>query len=138
MSPNVRPALDAGTAAKVIAAAEAKAHEIGVPSTIAAVDESGVLKSLVRMDGSILASVGVAQDKAYTSAATGGPTGQWYDVAQADPSFGFGLNSIARFCPLAGGLPITVDGQVVGGIGASGGTPDQDLEIAAAGLAVLN
>lgn len=121
---------------KILESAQKKANEIGVPSAIAIVDESGVLKGFDRMDGAPLASVQVAQDKAYSAAATGVSTDQWYDIAQADPKFGWGIpTGIERMCPIGGGYPITDgDGQVVGGIGVSGGTYQQDMEVAEAGL----
>jgi len=118
-------------------AAGQHAQELGVPSTIAVVDESGGLVVLLKMQGAILTSGQMATDKAWTAAATGGPTAQWHGIAQEVPALGFGLGSITRFCPLAGGLPIVVNGELVGGIGSSGGSLDQDAEIAQAGLASL-
>ena len=67
---------------RVIAAAEAKALEIGVPSVIAVCDPSGTLKALSRMDGAALLSVQVAQDKAYTAVGFGIPTDGWYDFVK--------------------------------------------------------
>lgn len=119
----------------LVSAAEQKADEIGVPSVVVVVDESGVVKMLTRMDNAPLASIQVAQDKAYSAASTKMPTHQWYEVAQQDPAFGFGLpTGIDRLCAIGGGYPVEVDGHIVGGIGVSGGTPVQDMDVAAAAL----
>jgi glc operon protein GlcG len=124
-------------AAALLRRAEERAAEIGVPSVIAIVDESGILKVFSRMDGAGLASVQVAKDKAYSAAATSVATDQWHGIAQADPSFGFGLAGIERLCPIGGGLPVSAGGVVVGGIGVSGGTVEQDIDVASAALALV-
>lgn len=123
---------------RMIAAAEAKASEIGTPMVIAVCDESGVLKALSRMDGAQLMSVQVAQDKAYTAAGFSMPSGGWYDFIKDDGPLAAGaVDAIERLVIFGGGFPITVDGQIVGAIGASGGHYTQDVEVAQAGLAVL-
>jgi uncharacterized protein GlcG (DUF336 family) len=123
---------------QVIAAAERKALEIGTPMVIAVVDESGVLKTLSRMDGAALLSVQVAQDKAYTAAGFGLSTDQWHDFIKNDPPLAAGAtDGISRLVVFGGGYPIKVGDQVVGGIGVSGGHYSQDMEVAQAGLAVI-
>ena len=123
---------------RMIAAAEAKAHEIGQPMVIAVCDESGVLKALSRMDGAPLLSVQVAQDKAYTAAGFGLPTHGWHDFIKNDPPLAAGATTgIDRLVIFGGGYPIQVEGKVVGAIGASGGHYSQDMEVAQAGLAAL-
>lgn len=132
-----RASVGVDLAQRLVERARRHADGIGVASVIAIVDDSGVLKALARMDGAPLASVQVAQDKAYSSAATTLPTDVWYGIAQQDPSFGFGLSGIDRLCPIGGGLPIRVGDQVVGAIGVSGGTVEQDIEVATAALEEL-
>lgn len=123
---------------RVIAAAEAKATEIGVPMVIAVCDESGVLKAFSRMDGAALLSVQIAQDKAYTAAGFGMPSGGWHDFIKDDPPLAAGaVGGIDRLVVFGGGFPITVDDRIVGAIGVSGGHYSQDSEVAEAGLAVL-
>ena len=123
---------------RMIAAAEAKAHEIGQPMVIAVCDESGVLKAFSRMDGAPLLSVQVAQDKAYTAAGFGLPTHGWHDFIKNDPPLAAGATTgIDRLVIFGGGYPIQVEGKVVGAIGASGGHYSQDMEVAQAGLAAL-
>ena len=134
----VKASVSTELAHRMIAAAEAKASEIGTPMVIAVCDESGVLKALSRMDGAQLMSVQVAQDKAYTAAGFSMPSGGWYDFIKDDAPLAAGaVDGIERLVIFGGGFPITVDGQIVGAIGASGGHYTQDVEVAQAGLAVL-
>ena len=134
---STRQTITADGARAMIAAAEAKAREIGVPEAIAIVDESGVLKAFHRMDGAILLSVGIAQDKAYTAAAFGAPTHALFDFIEDDPMLLAGAPQLPRVVVLGGGYPITRDGAIIGGIGVSGGHYTQDMEVAQAGLAAL-
>jgi len=75
---------------RIIAAAEAKATEIGVPMDIAVCDESGVLKAFSRMDGAALLSIQIAQDKAYTAVGFGLATDAWHDFVKNDPPLAMG------------------------------------------------
>src|SRR5438270_8875948 len=122
----------------MIAAAEAKANEIGHPFVIAVVDESGVLKSFSRMDGAPLLSVQIAQDKAYTAIGFGMATDGWHDFIKDDPPLAMGAPAgIDRLVIFGGGYPIAIDGKVAGGIGVSGGHYTQDMEVARAGLSAV-
>jgi uncharacterized protein GlcG (DUF336 family) len=123
----------------MIQAAERKANEIGQSMVIAVVDESGVLKALLRMDRAPLLSIQVAQDKAYTAAGFGLPTDQWHEFIKNDPPLAAGAASgIDRLVIFGGGYPIKVGDRIVGGIGVSGGHYSQDMEVARAGLAILD
>lgn len=123
---------------QVIAAAEAKASEMGTPMVIAVVDDGGVLKAFSRMDGAALLSVQVAQDKAYTAVGFGMPTHGWHDFIKDDPPLADGAPSgIERLVVFGGGYPITVGDEAVGGIGVSGGHYSEDQEVAEAALAAL-
>ena len=123
---------------RIVAGAEAKAAEMGKAMVIAVVDDDGVLKAFSRMDGAALLSVQVAQDKAYTAVGFGLPTHGWHDFIKDDPPLADGATTgIDRLVIFGGGYPITVDGQVVGGIGVSGGHYSEDQEVAEAGLAAL-
>lgn len=125
------------TAKKLIAAAERSAKEIQVPMVIAIVDESGILKAFGRMDGAPLLSVEIAQDKAYTAAAFGIPTHQWFDFVKNDPPLLHGIVKTNRLVIFGGGYPIKIKDAVVGGIGVSGGHYEQDMKVATAALAAL-
>ena len=125
------------TAQALIAAAERKAAEIGVPMVIAICDESGVLKAFSRMDGAALLSVEIAQDKAYTAVSFGIPTHGWFDFIKDDPPLLHGIVKTNRLVVFGGGYPIQHDGAVIGAIGVSGGHYHQDQQVAEAALAAI-
>ena len=120
-------------AVKMIDAVVAKAKAIGVAQIVAILDESGLLKAFCRMDGAPLVSIEVAQNKAYT-ALMGAPSQEFFDRIKNDPALVAGVPHIPRIVTFGGGLPIRIDEAVVGGIGVSGGTVEQDIECAQAGI----
>ena len=119
----------------LIDGARAEATRIGIPMCIAVVDESGNLIAFERMDGGKITSVTVAQDKAFTAAAARKATHE-YNAVAVPGNLAFGINSMlgGRLSIVGGGLPVSVDGAVVGGIGISSGTPQQDMQCAQAGI----
>ncbi|WP_418135434.1 heme-binding protein [Oceanimonas smirnovii] len=119
--------------------ARLKAVEIGVPMCISVVDESGNLIAFERMDGAKITSITISQDKAFTAAAARKATHE-YNAACVPGNLVFGIHTAlaGRLCVVGGGLPVTVDGEVVAGIGLSSGTPQQDIECAEAGIDYLN
>lgn len=127
--------LDQNDAQLLIKGAREKALEIGVPMCIAITDESGVLVAFERMDGGKTSSVTIAQDKAFTAAAARKATHD-YNASCVPGSLGFGIHTAfgGRLCVVGGGLPVEVNGEVVGGIGLSSGTPQQDMACAQAGI----
>lgn len=129
--------ISAEGAQHVIAAAEAKARELGVAMVISVLDDAGNQKALLRMDGAPLASIGVAIDKAWTAVAFGLPTDLWYDAIKDDPPLLHGVTSIPRFLMIGGGCPLLSDGAVIGAVGASGGLYQQDTEVAKTGAESL-
>jgi len=133
------PKLTLEGARAVLAAAERRAREIGVPMDITVVDDGGCLLAFARMDGAKPSSVDIAINKAVSSAIRRQPSGPYLDAGQPDLriSFALAIGSHARQTPLRGGLPLLVDGQCVGAIGVSNGTEDQDVEVARAGIAAL-
>jgi uncharacterized protein GlcG (DUF336 family) len=125
-------------ARRIVQAAEEKATEMTLPSTIAVVDESGALKAFSRMDNAGILGVQVAQDKAYTAAGLGMPTNAWFEFISTEPSLAAGAaTGIDRNIVFGGGNPIVVDGVVVGGLGVVGGAPSHDMEIAEAALSAV-
>jgi len=119
----------------LIDGAKKKAQEIGVPMCIAIADESGNLIAFDRMDGGKVTSITIAQDKAFTAAAARKATHE-YNEACIPGNLVFGIHTAlgGRLCVVGGGLPVVVDGEVVGGIGLSSGTPQQDMQCAQAGV----
>ena len=125
-------------AGRLIAAAEAKAAELGKAFVIAVVDDGGILKAFSRMDGAPLLSVQVAQDKAYTAVGFAMPTHGWHDFIKDDPPLADGAPSgIARLVVFGGGYPLLAGDQLVGGIGVSGSHYSEDMQVAEAALAAL-
>ena len=125
-------------ARRAIAAAEAKADEIGQPMNIAVVDAGGNLVAHVRQDGAWLGSVDISISKAWTSRAFDISTKDLGDNAQPTQQF-FGIHTTngGRVAIFAGGIPLTRDGAVVGAVGVSGGSGAQDHSVAEAGAAAF-
>jgi uncharacterized protein GlcG (DUF336 family) len=118
---------------KMIDAAIAKAEELKIAVVVAVIDEAGHLKAFCRMDGAALISVDVAQAKAYTSL-FGLPSGDLFNVLKGNPGVLAALPNMGPILPVGGGLPVRVDGALVGAIGVSGGSVEQDIACAQAGL----
>ena len=119
----------------LIEGARNKATEIGVPMCIAVTDDSGNLIAFERMDGGKAHSIVVAQDKAFTAGAARKATHE-YNAVNTPGSLAFGIHTEhgGRISTVGGGLPVLVDGECVGGIGASSGSPQQDMDVSQAGL----
>jgi glc operon protein GlcG len=124
-------------AERAVRAAVERATELGVAVVVAVADAAGELKAYARMDGAPLLSVRIAQDKAWTAAAFGLPTDAWWNLVKDEPPLLHGIVKTDRLIIFGGGLPLVVEGRVVGGIGVSGGSAEQDRAIAAAGAAVV-
>ena len=118
----------------MIEASEAKAREVGVPMCTAIADPDGNLKAFSRMDGAALLSIKIAQDKAYTAISFGLSTKDWWQFIKDDGPLLHGITHAERVVIYEGGIPIQKDGQIVGGIGVSGGYYTQDQECAEAGI----
>lgn len=121
-------------ALKILQAAVAKAEEMKVPQCIIIVDQSGETLASIRMDGAKFLSLRSAHKKALTAASSGVATGG------IDPAAEQRMSSATdgKVTNLLGGLPIVVEGQVIGAIGVGSGTGAQDVECGQAGLAALN
>lgn len=129
------PKLTLDDARIMMAAAEAKAREIGQDMDITITDDAGVLLMFHRMDHARITSVDISIGKSFTAAAARKSTRDYGKVSQPEgPTFGIHATNQGRFSIIAGGLPIFVDHEIVGGIGCSSGTPDQDETVAQAGL----
>jgi len=125
-------------ARRVIAAAERKAQEIGQPMNIAVVDGGGNLVSHARMDGAWIGSIDISINKAFTSRA--------FDIATKDLAaysqsggqfFGIHVSNNGRVMIFAGGIPLRRGNEVVGAIGVSGGSGEQDHAVAEAGASAF-
>ena len=117
----------------VIAAAKARAEELGQPMNIAVVDAGARLVAFARMDESILASIDISQKKAVTSMMMKLPTIDLAEVSQPGAPL-FGLEHVSGgLITFAGGVPLLSRGKPVGAIGVSAGTVEQDHDVATAG-----
>ena len=125
-------------ARRVIAAAEAKAADIEQPMNIAVADTGGNLVAHVRMDRAWLGSIDISINKAYTARAFDIATKDLAEHSQSGGQF-FGIHASnqGRIMIFAGGVPLMRDGEVVGAIGVSGGSGEQDHAVAAAGAAAF-
>lgn len=111
--------------------AKEKSRELGVPVVFSAVDAGGNLVMLQRMEGALPGSVEVSAGKAYTAYAFRMPTHELGQAARPEgPLYGIENAAPGKIILFGGGFPYLVDGQVMGGIGVSGGTVEQDMEIA--------
>src|ERR1700750_2146384 len=121
-------------ARRVIAAAEKKAQDIGQPMNIAVADEGGNIVAHVRMDNAWIGSIDISMKKAYTSRAFDIAT---KDLAQHSQSggqfFGIHVSNNGKIMVFAGGIPLKKEGKVVGAIGVSGGSGEQDHAVAEEG-----
>ncbi|HWG68739.1 MAG TPA: heme-binding protein [Steroidobacteraceae bacterium] len=131
--------LSLSDARMLIAAAEKKAKELGIPYNIAVVDAGGDLISHVRMDGAWLGSVDIAINKAWTARAFDMATEDIAKMAQSGkPLFGINSTNHDKVVIFGGGVPIKLEDAVVGAVGASGGTVDQDMKVAEAAASAFD
>jgi uncharacterized protein GlcG (DUF336 family) len=137
MTPEVVTRADVGLALAeaVLSGVRDAAAERGLAMGAAVLDRGGQIVSAMRMDGAQICAVPLALDKAYTAVAVGAPTDAWAGSTQpGGADWGFNTTLGGRIVVLAGGLPIVHDGEVIGGLGVSGGAGADDLACAQAGL----
>ena len=125
--------LDLADARRLIAAGERKAAELGIAYNIAVTDAGGGLIAHVRMDGAWIGSVDIAINKAWTARAFDASTEDLARLTQSgQPGFGLNTTNGSKVVIFGGGTPIRVDGAVIGAVGASGGSVEQDIAVARA------
>jgi uncharacterized protein GlcG (DUF336 family) len=133
--PQQIPSLSLADARRLIGAAEKKADELGIPYNIAVVDAGGNLIAHERMDGAWLGSINIAINKAWTARAFDMPTSDLAKMAQSGkPLFGINSTNHEKVVIFAGGAPLKVGDTVIGALGASGGTVEQDQKVADAAV----
>lgn len=133
--PNTRITLGDTAANRAVQAALAESRTRKTPVTVVVVDESGVLKQAVRMDGAPLVSIRTATDKAYAAAAIGMPTDDFYSAISSDPAAVASFATRQGLALIAGGIPIIVGDAVAGAVGVAGamtGAEDRSIAEAAA------
>jgi uncharacterized protein GlcG (DUF336 family) len=126
-------------AKEILSAAEAKAESLGIAYNIAVVDAGGHLLAFSRQDGALIGSIDLAIDKASTARIFEKETSYLARIAQSGkPLFGIQESNSGKVVIFGGGIPITFDGEIVGAVGASAGTVEQDITVAEAGAAAFN
>jgi uncharacterized protein GlcG (DUF336 family) len=112
-----------------------KCEEIGKPFVFAVVDAGGNILYIQRMEDAFFTSVGIATDKAFTAAAVKKGTHLLTQMVKPDCDlFGLNLTNNGRIITFGGGLPIIVDGEIIGGVGVSGGSVEEDMAVAQAAI----
>jgi uncharacterized protein GlcG (DUF336 family) len=125
-------------AKRMLAAAEAKAVELGIAYNIAVVDAGGHLVAFLRQDGALIGSISLAIDKAVTARIFDKSTAFLATLAQSGkPLFGIQESNAGKVVIFGGGIPITIGGKIIGAVGASAGTVEQDIEVAETAIAAL-
>ena len=130
--------LDLADARRIISAGERKAVELGIPYNIAVTDAGAALIAHVRMDGAWLGAVDIAINKAWTARAFDMSTEDLSHLAQCgDQGFGINTTNDSKVVIFGGGIPVKAGGIVIGAVGASGGSVEQDVAVAAAAVAAF-
>jgi uncharacterized protein GlcG (DUF336 family) len=125
-------------AKRMLAAAEVKAVELGIAYNIAVVDAGGNLVAFLRQDGALIGSINLAIDKAVTARIFDKSTAVLATLAQSGkPLFGIQESNAGKVVIFGGGIPIMLRGKIIGAVGASAGTVEQDIEVAETAIAAL-
>jgi len=131
-------AISLSAAQRVLDAALARAAEMGKQFCIAITDPAGDPVLTARMDGAPRLSAQIALNKAWTVASFGGmSTHAWWPVIADEPALVHGITHTPRLIIFGGGIGLFLDGDLIGAIGVSGGSADEDREVADAGAAAL-
>ena len=123
----------------MLSAAEAKAVSLGIPYCVAVVDAGGHLVAFLRQDGALIGSVDLAIDKAATARLFDKTTSDLATLAQSGkPLFGIQESNAGKVVIFGGGVPVVLNDTIIGAVGASAGTVEQDIAVAKAALAALD
>lgn len=125
-------------AKQMLSAAEAKARSFGIAYNMAVVDAGGHLLAFLRQDGALIGSIDLAIDKAVTARLFDKATADLAQLAQSGkPLFGIQESNDGKVVIFGGGIPVAVDGHIVGAVGVSAGTVEQDIAVAEAAISAL-
>ena len=137
--PREYPSLTLAEAKQMLAAAEAKAASLQIPYNIAVVDSGGHLLAFVRQDGALIGSIDLAINKAVTARVFDKSTAVLSALAQpGQPLFGIHQSNSGKVVIFGGGVPVVIDRIIVGAVGTSAGTVEQDIAVAEAAIAALS
>src|SRR5262249_11696245 len=136
--PRTYTSLTLEDAKQMLSAAEAKAARLGIPSCVAVVDAGGHLVAFLRQDGALIGSIDLAIDKAATARICDMTTADLAALAQPGrPLYGIQESNAGKVVIFGGGVPVVLDGTIVGAVGASSGTVEQDIAVAEAAMTAL-
>ncbi len=124
-------------ACAIAQAAIAKAEELGIAINVCVVDSAATEIAFLRMNKAFLPSMGIAKDKAYTAAGFGFPTLAWKDALAGNIQLQAGIVERPRVVTFGGGIPIREGGDMIGAVGVSGGSEEEDITCAQAGIDAL-
>jgi uncharacterized protein GlcG (DUF336 family) len=137
--PRIYESLTLEDARRMLSAAEAKAANLGIAYNIAVVDAGGHLIAFLRQDGALIGSIDLAIDKAVTARIFDKATSEIAALAQSGkPLFGIQESNAGKVVIFGGGIPVFSNGTIIGAVGASAGTVEQDVEVAQAAIAALD
>jgi uncharacterized protein GlcG (DUF336 family) len=136
--PKTLETLSLQDAKRMLAAGEANAEQIGIPYNIAVVDAGGHLLAFSRQDGALIGGIDLAIQKAFTARACDISTGALAELAQpGKPLYGIQGSNQGKIVIFGGGLPIRRKGVVIGAVGTSAGTVEQDIQVAEAAVRAI-
>jgi uncharacterized protein GlcG (DUF336 family) len=136
--PRTYDSLTLEDAKRMLSAAEAKASSLGIPYNVAVVDAAGHLVAFLRQDGALIGSIDLAINKAVTARIFDKTTSTLARLAQpGEPLFGIQESNSGKVVIFGGGVPVMFRGNIVGAVGASAGTVEQDIAVAEAAAAAL-
>ena len=136
--PRTYTSLTLEDAKQMLSAAEAKAGSLGIPYCVAVVDAGGHLLAFLRQDGALIGSIDLAINKAMTARIFDKATSDLASLAQSGkPLFGIQHSNAGKVVIFGGGIPVVFDASIVGAVGASAGTVEQDIAVAEAAIAAL-
>jgi uncharacterized protein GlcG (DUF336 family) len=125
-------------AKRMLSAAEAKAVSLGIAYNVAVVDAGGHLVAFVRQDGALIGSIDLAIDKAVTARIFDKATSDLASLAQSGkPLFGIQESNAGKVVIFGGGIPVVCNGNIIGAVGASAGTVEQDIAVAQSAITAL-
>jgi uncharacterized protein GlcG (DUF336 family) len=137
--PRIYESLTLEDARRMLSAAEARAANLGIAYNIAVVDAGGHLIAFLRQDGALIGSIDLAIDKAVTARIFDKATSDIAALAQSGkPLFGIQESNAGKVVIFGGGIPVFSNGTIIGAVGASAGTVEQDVEVAQAAIAALD
>jgi len=114
-----------------------KAETLKINICVSVCDSSGLELAFLRMNDSYIHSIDIAKNKAYTSASFKFPSGAWTDIFKEVPHLEQGFSNRDKLIPFGGGLPLIVNNEVIGAIGVSGGTEEEDIVCAEVGIEAI-